>query len=186
MTWLMVETMPPSNCTSSAHPSRPAMGHVSSIARVLAIFVISVIQPQWAQAQKVRISNLADVDFGLISNLQAEARRSQNICLYSSGTAGAYSVSASGSGAGASFALSNGASTLPYDVEWSDSSGLSSGSQLTPVVPLTGQTSSASHQFCNSGPTSSASMTIVFRAADLSQAREGSYSGTLTFLIAAE
>jgi len=137
-------------------------------------------------AQKVRITNLTDVDFGLISSPQAEARRSQNICLFSNSSGGAYSVSASGSGAGSSFELNSGGDSLAYDVEWSASSGQASGVLLAPAVPLTGQTSSATHQFCNSGPATTASMTIVLRAAELSRARQGSYSGTLTLLIAAE
>jgi hypothetical protein len=58
-------------------------------------------QPGPALAQKVRITNLSDVDFGTVANLQADSRRSQNICLYSNGTAGGYSVLASGSGSGA-------------------------------------------------------------------------------------
>ena len=145
-----------------------------------------VLTPQPAAAQKVRITNLTDVDFGLIANTQAEARRSQNICLYSNSTGGAYSVSASGSGAGSAFVLTNGPDLLPYAVEWSDSSGQTSGIELAPSVALTGQQSSANHQFCNSGPATSASMTIVLKAADLSQARLGNYAGTLTLLIAAE
>lgn len=142
--------------------------------------------PEAATAQKVRITNLTDVSFGLIANTQAEARRSQNICLYSNSAGGAYSVSASGSGAGSAFVLSNGPDLLPYAVEWSDSSGQTSGVELAPSVALTGQQSAASHQFCNSGPATSASMTIVLKAADLSQARQGNYAGTLTLLIAAE
>jgi hypothetical protein len=142
--------------------------------------------PQTATAQKVRITNLTDVSFGLIANTQAEARRSQNICLYSNSAGGAYSVSASGSGAGSAFVLSNGPDLLPYAVDWSDSSGQTSGVELAPSVALTGQQSSVSHQFCNSGPATSASMTIVLKAADLSQARQGNYAGTLTLLIAAE
>lgn len=160
------------------------MSKTQPVAGIFAIML--ALAPQEALAQRVRITNLSDVDFGLISNPQAEARRSQNICLYSNSAGGAYSVSASGSGAGAAFALSSGAHSLPYHVEWSDNSGQSSGVALAPAVPLTGQRSSATHQFCNSGPPTSASMTIVLRAAELSQAREGSYSGTLTLLIAAE
>ena len=143
-------------------------------------------QPGPALAQKVRITNLSDVDFGTIANLQADSRRSQNICLYSSGTAGGYSVLASGSGSGSAFSLANGPSQMAYDVEWSGQSGQSSGTALSPNVALTGQTSSASHQFCNSGPSASASLVVILRGSELSRARQGSYSGTLTLLIAAE
>lgn len=153
---------------------------------ICTLFLASLMQAAPAAAQKVRITNLADVDFGTIANLQADSRRSQNVCLYSNGMGGGYSVLASGSGAGSAFSLSNGPSSLAYDVEWSDQSGQTSGAALSPNVALTGQASSATHQFCNSGPPTSASLTIILRAAELSQASQGSYSGTLTLLIAAE
>lgn len=153
---------------------------------ICALFLASLLQAAPAAAQKVRITNLADVDFGTIANLQADSRRSQNVCLYSNSAGGGYSVLASGSGAGSAFSLSNGPSLLAYDVEWSDQSGQTSGAALSPNAALTGQASSATHQFCNSGPAASASLTVILRAAELSQASQGSYSGTLTLLIAAE
>jgi hypothetical protein len=139
-----------------------------------------------AAAQKVRITNIADVNFGLISNPQVDSRQSQNVCVFSNSIGGAYSVSAAGSGSGSSFALSNGANSLAYEVEWSGQSGQTTGTSLTPNVPLNGQTSSATQQSCNSGPATSASLTIILRASQLSQARQGSYSGSLTLLVAAE
>lgn len=164
-------------------PRRPCAPRVAAL---LAAVLAATLGASPAWAQKVRITNLSDMDFGTITNLQADSRRSQNVCLYSNGTVGGYSVLASGSGSGAAFALSNGPNSLSYAVEWTDRSGQSSGANLSPNVALTGQASSATHQFCNSGPPTSASLTVVFRAADLSQAREGNYSGALTLLIAAE
>ena len=162
-------------------------GFASPAAHVLcALAAAALVQPAPASAQKVRITNLSDVDFGTITNLQADSRRAQNICLYSNGAAGGYSVLASGSGAGSAFSLASGPSQLAYDVEWSGQSGQSSGTALSPNVALTGQTSSATHQFCNSGPSASASLVVVLRGAELSRARQGNYSGTLTLLIAAE
>jgi hypothetical protein len=160
---------------------------LSPAAHVLcALAAAALVQSAPASAQKVRITNLSDVDFGTITNLQADSRRAQNICLYSNGTAGGYSVLASGSGSGSAFSLANGPSLLGYEVEWSGQSGQSSGTALSPNIPLTGQTSSATHQFCNSGPSASASLVVVLRGSQLSRARQGNYSGTLTLLIAAE
>ncbi len=136
--------------------------------------------------QKVRITGLTDVDFGLIANLQAESRRSQNVCLFSSSVGGTYGVVASGSGPSGAFTLADGSGSLAYDVEWSQQSGQTSGTTLSPNKTLTGQVSPATHQFCNSGPPTSASLTLVLRAAELSQARQGTYSGSLTLLIVAE
>lgn len=150
------------------------------------LFLVLALLPLPASAQKARITNISDVSFGLISNLQADQRQSQNICLYSQSSGGRYSISASGSGSGSSFSLSSGANSLAYEVEWAAQSGQASGTQLSPNVVLTGQASSASHQSCNTGPATSASLTIILRGSELSQAREGSYSGTLTLLVAAE
>jgi hypothetical protein len=152
----------------------------------LAIVLGLVFLHSPASAQKVRITNVSDVDFGLLSNLEADASRSLNFCIFSSSAGAAYSVAASGSGSGSAFTLSNGSSSLAYEVQWSDQSGQSSGAGLTPNVARTGLTSSATHQFCNSGPATSASLIVLLRSTDLSRAREGSYSGSLTLLIAAE
>lgn len=157
-----------------------------AIARCLAILLCAAVIPSTASAQRVRITGLSDVDFGLITNLQAESRRSQIICVFSNSTGNAYSVSAAGSGPGGSFTLANGSSELAYIVEWSQQSGQTSGTSLTANGLLSGQTSAATHQFCNRGPPSSASLTIILRAAELSRALEGNYTGSLTLLIAAE
>lgn len=152
----------------------------------IAFFLAAAVCPSPALADKVRITGLSDVNFGLVSNLQADQRRAQNICVYSNGTGNRYSITATGSGPGSSFALSNGANSLAYEVEWSDQSGQTTGTSLSPSVAATARSSSASQQSCNSGPATSASLIVVLRSSALSQAREGSYSGSLTLLVAAE
>lgn len=159
---------------------------ISPAIACLAVFLSLVAVSTPASAQKVRITKITDVDFGLIANLQAESRRSQNICVFSNSAGNAYSVAALGSGPGGSFALTSGTSFLAYEVEWSQQSGQSSGTSLSANGILTGQTSAALHQLCNTGPTTTASLIIVLRATELSHAREGNYSGSLTLLIAAE
>lgn len=152
----------------------------------IALFLAAAAYSFPASAQKVRITNLSDVDFGLISNLQVDTRRSQNVCVFSSSTGNRYSIIASGSGTGSSFALSNGSNSLDYEVEWNDQSGQTTGTSLTATVTTTGRVSSATQQTCNSGPATSASLIVILGSAALSQAREGNYSGSLTLLIAAE
>jgi hypothetical protein len=137
-------------------------------------------------AQSARVSGLSDVNLGLLANLEADHRRSEDICVFSEGVGGTYSVAATGSGPGATFTLSSGAGTLPFEVEWSSAAGKTTGSPLTPGIPLTGQSSTAANESCNAGPTAAASLTIILRAAALLQAREGSYSGSLTLLIVPE
>jgi len=182
--------MEPMSSSLEACPRRgKAQGARKGILRLafsIALFLSAVAYPLPAFAQKVRITNLSDVDFGLISNLQADALRSQNVCVYSQSTGGRYSITAAGSGAGSSFSLSNGSNALDYEVEWSDQSGQTSGTSLTPNVAATGRVSAATQQTCNSGPAASASLIILMRSPSLSQAREGTYSGSLTLLVAAE
>jgi len=139
-----------------------------------------------ALAQKARIGNLSDVAFGAISNLSTDAVQAQSVCAYTQSATGRYMVTATGSGAGGAFELTSGTAPLAYEVEWAASAGQSSGAALAPGVPLTGVSSAASQQTCNSGPPASASLVVVLRAAALGSAGAGSYSGTLSVLIAPE
>ncbi|WP_150531646.1 hypothetical protein, partial [Staphylococcus aureus] len=93
-----------------------------------------------ASAQNVQITQLSDVSFGTITNMGVEQVRSQSVCAYSGLLGGRYSLTAAGSGAGGAFTLSNGASVLPYEVQWNTSAGQSSGTNLVSGTALTGQT----------------------------------------------
>ena len=179
--------MPPS--LDAQHKGGKARGTFRGAPRLalpIALFAAALFSPQPAAAQKARITDLSDVNFGLIANLQTDARRSQNVCIYSQSAGGRYSITATGSGSGSSFELSNGSNLLAYEVEWSDQSGQTSGTSLAPAVAATGRVSAATQQTCNSGPASSASLIVVLRSSLLIQAREGNYSGSLTLVVAAE
>lgn len=151
-----------------------------------ALAFLACAPPALAQSGSVRITNLADVPFGTISNLGIDSTRSQNLCVFSSGATPNYRVTAFGDGSGGAFTLSSGIDVLDYEVQWSDSSGQSSGAALSPNVPLTGQISSASHPFCNTGPASSASLILLIRSAAFGSVTAGTYSGTLTIIVGAE
>lgn len=153
---------------------------------MLACFALGTPTQANAASNKVRISSLSDVTFGTLSDLSSDAVQSQSLCLYSDTPTSGYNVTASGGGPGGAFQLTSGLSSLPYEVQWSSSSGRSSGVQLSPNVPLTGQTSAASHQVCTNGPASSASLIVLLRSASLSSVTAGTYSGTLTLLVGAE
>lgn len=170
---------------------REACGGVrSTLSRLVSalILFIALLAPQGALAasNKVRITALSDVAFGSIANLGADAVRSESVCLFSDTSTNGYSITATGTGPGGTFQLASGASALAYDVQWSSSAGQSSGVQLAPNVPLTGQVSSATQQTCNTGGTSSASLVLILRSSSLSSATAGSYSGTLTLIVGAE
>jgi hypothetical protein len=134
----------------------------------------------------VRITKLSDVSFGTLNNLEADAVLSQNVCVYANSANNGYHVSASGSGAGGAFTLAAASGRLDYEVQWSQISGQSTGVQLFPNAALTGQTTSAKQQTCNSGAPTTASLIIALRAAALSNASAGSYTGTLTLVIGPE
>lgn len=142
--------------------------------------------PAEAASNKVRITKLTDVAFGTLANLSVDASRSQNICLFADTDSGRYNITATGTGPGGAFQLSSGGQPLSFAVQWSSASGQSSGTQLSPNVPLTGQVSGATQQTCNNGPATSASLIVVLPSSALSSASAGTYSGTLTLVVGAE
>jgi hypothetical protein len=69
-------------------------------------------------------------------------------------------------------------------VQWSGSSGQTSGSALTSGTASTGFVSTATNQTCASGPTSSASLIVNIATTDLGAMQAAtSYTGTLTLLV---
>lgn len=142
--------------------------------------------PASAASNKVRVTNLTDVAFGALANLSVDALRSQNVCLYADTNTSGYTIAATGTGPAGAFQLASGAATLPYEVQWSSTPGQTSGTLLTPNVPLTGQASVATQQTCGNGPATSASLVLVLRSSVLSAASAGTYSGTLTLVVGPE
>jgi hypothetical protein len=137
-------------------------------------------------ADKIRITGLADVTYGTITNFAVDAVQAQDVCVFSNSSPERYRVTASGSGTGGSFLLSSGASTLPYEVQWNDQDGRTSGTQLLANQALHNQSSDSSQRACNSGPESTASLIVILRASAITAASAGTYSGTLTLLVAPE
>lgn len=139
-----------------------------------------------AHAQdRARLTGLADVTFGLVTSL-SDTSISQSVCAFTSGRTERYSVRAIGSGAGSAFVLEAGASQMAYDVLWADVPGATGGTSLAPGAVTPGFVSSVKQQTCNSGPPTSASLTIRLRDQVLQNARAGSYSGVLSITLAPE
>ena len=137
-------------------------------------------------ANRVRISGLSDVAF-TNADPSVDASNAQNVCVWSNTSTKGYRVTASGSGTAGAFTLANASLTVPYAVEWSASSGQSTGSTLTNGVAFTGLTSTATNANCASGPSSSASLIVKILSSDLQTMQAStSYSGTLTLLVAPE
>ena len=169
--------------------TRPASNHAARLRRTICALIGTgtlLVQPATAASNKVRVTSLTDVAFGTIANLNTDAIQSQSVCVYADTSTNGYNVTATGTGAGGAFQLFSGAASISYDVLWSSSAGQTSGAQLTPNVPLTGQVSGATHQSCSNGPATSASLVVVLRSTALSSAQAGTYSGTLTLVIGPE
>ena len=135
---------------------------------------------------RVRISGLNDVAFSNVDP-SVNATDAQNVCVWSNTSTQGYRLTATGSGASNAFTLANAALTVPYTVEWSGSSGQTSGTALTAGSALTGLTSSATNSNCASGPSASASLIVKIGASSLQTMNAStSYTGTLTLLVAPE
>ena len=141
--------------------------------------------PAFAE-DKVRITGLSDVSFGTITSFVTDSVRTQSICVYAKSAMDNYRVTATGSGSGGEFHLISGANTLPYEVQWSDAAGQTSGTQLSANMALTGQHSTAQKDDCSKGPATTASLIIILRSAAVATAIAGSYSGSLSLVIAPE
>lgn len=136
---------------------------------------------------RVRISGLTDVDL-TNSDPSVDAQVAQDVCVYSNTATRGYRITATGSGAANAFTLANGAlPVVTYAVEWSGTSGQTTGTALTTGTPLTGLTSSATNSNCASGPASSASLIVKIGAPDLQvMPATTNFTGTLTLVVAPE
>ena len=132
---------------------------------------------------RARITGLATVDF-TGQDPTVAASDAQDICVWSNTATKGYTITATGDGTASAFTLSDGSNTVPYSVEWSASSGQTSGSALSTGVASGSLVSTATNQNCASGPAASASLIVKMSTADLGTMVGGSsYSGTLTLLV---
>lgn len=170
-----------------AAPRRPLGSARRKAAYLLGALFGAMLAPAApASAQQVQISKLSDVTFGTITDFTTDSVSAQNVCVFSSTAQNGYTIRATGNGAASAFTLANGPAALPYEVQWSDKTGRTTGTSLTSNVTLTGQRSNANNGPCSSGPATTASLIVIIRASSLGSAAGGNYNGTLTLLIAPE
>lgn len=137
-----------------------------------------------ASAQQVRIRQLNDFAFNTIGAAPVDLSLADNLCIYSTAGSGRYTITARGSGASNAFTLASGSNTLPYEVQWAFASAQSAGSVLRPNVPLAGTTTNRTDSTCSLAASLTASLIVMLRTAVQQSARAGSYSGTLTLIVA--
>ena len=135
---------------------------------------------------RIQLTGLTDVAF-TNQDPAVAASNAQNVCVWTNTNTKGYYVTATGSGSGSAFTLNNGATTVPYSVQWAGSSGQASGTALTASTALHGLTSTATNPTCSSGPASSASLVVSISSADLQAMQAATtYTGTLTLVVAPE
>lgn len=132
---------------------------------------------------RARITGLTDVA-SLTQDPNTAVSVAQNVCVWSNTATKGYTITASGSGTASAFTLANGTLTVPYSVQWSATSGATTGSGLTTGTASAGLVSTATQQTCTSGPTSSASLIVNMSTTDLGTMQAATtYTGTLTLLV---
>lgn len=158
-------------------------GKILSLMRLACLCLLALI-PASAQAQRARINKLTDVAFGTIANFTIDQTRSQSICVFTTPLGTRYRITATGSGAGGAFTLASASRTMAYEVQWAATAGQTVGTALTAGVALTNLTTAATRSGCTTGPATSASLITILRVAAIGAATAGTYSGTLTLLVA--
>jgi hypothetical protein len=134
-------------------------------------------------ANRAQITGLTDVTFTAVDPGTA-ATQPQSNCVWSNTSTKGYSITATGSGTAGAFTLANAGATVPYSVQWAQSSGQSSGTALTAGTALPGQISTAANPTCSTSPTTTSSLVVGIAPTNLQSMVAGaSYTGTLTLLV---
>lgn len=134
-------------------------------------------------ANRAQITGLSDVTFTNIDPATA-ASAAQNNCVWSNTATRGYSITATGSGTSGAFTLANGASTVPYSVQWSQTSGQSTGTALTAGTALTGLATTAANSTCSTSPSTTFSLIVTISAPSLqSMVSATTYTGSLTLIV---
>jgi hypothetical protein len=134
-------------------------------------------------ANRAQITGLSDVAFTNVDP-SVNATQSQSNCVWSNTATKGYSITATGSGTSGAFTLANGALSVPYTVQWSGSSGQTSGTALTAGSALAGLTSTAVNPTCSTSPSTTSSLVISIASNNLqNMAASTTYTGSLTLLV---
>ena len=138
--------------------------------------------PSFAQSEKVRLSGLGDVSFGSLG-YGGDVISAQSLCAFSSMRSAGYTIVPIGDGANGELILRSGLNLLDFDVLWSPLASQTNGDQLIAMQMSQAYTTDAQHHRCMNGPSSTASLIVRIRSQDISAARAGVYSGSLTLIL---
>ncbi len=133
--------------------------------------------------QLARISDMTAITFPDWDGTGGEVA-TDDICVWSN--TGAYNITATGDGTLNAFTITDGTDTIAYLVEWEDANaGAASGTSLTSGTALAGQLTSAVASACDVNGLNS-TLIITLPSAQLEAAGNGTYTGQLTLVVAAE
>lgn len=137
---------------------------------------------------RASITNLNDLTIASYIPGAGNQILTDDVCVYSSRPNGAYTIKATGSGTGGTFALANGSNLLPYSVNWNyggvnalTNLGLALQPNVTSVALFKAATDSSTCTGTVPGPTARLIVTIL--ATNLDAIVDGTYTGTLTLLV---
>lgn len=132
----------------------------------------------------IRIRNVADLNFGTYTGTgDLNQNDDVNISTNYGTAARTYRVTATGSGAASAFTVTDGTSTIAYNVYWNDATGTSGEVALTSGTPLTAQTGAVKPL---STATNNANFHGEFLEANLQAVDAATYTGTLTMVVTPE
>lgn len=129
----------------------------------------------------VRVSGLTDIPFG-IHTPGSDRTAERTFCVYSNNDSAGYSVTISSPNqdAGGNFFLAGSADTIPYKVYFKDNTTAGFGTEAS-NVPITGSGNNAASN-CNN--VDNAKISVNINDLDIVESKTGTYSDTLTVLVA--
>lgn len=129
----------------------------------------------------VQVNNLDDLDLGSFSGGATDLTGTDTFCVYRNG-GGNFDIVMTGDGAASAFTLTDGSSTLPYAVDFTNAATTTA---MTTNTLLAGQANAdTTSTTCAGGDNMSVTVTVA--AGDLSAAPAGTYGGTLTMTVSPE
>lgn len=154
--------------TTQGAIANPSTGTVAITATVLA---------------RAQISGLTDVNFNGVDPANAQSI-AQSDCVWSNTAGKGYTLTASGSGASNAFTLVYSSKTVPYSVQWANTTGQTTGTALVSGTATGTLVSTAVLPGCTASTTNT-SLIVSMAAADLQTMQAGAaYTGTLTLVVA--
>lgn len=134
--------------------------------------------------RELRINNLGDISLGTFDVATAPFVGTDTLCVYDNGST-AYQMTLSSLNGSGIFEMINGANRITYTVEYDDTGTGASYSSATEAVALVAQANATStNDSCVTAGSDNATVRVTVTAANVSNAANGTYTDTLSAVIA--